>query len=378
MLPFFASHDSARTFVQQLFAKFDVRFDGSRSWDIQVQDDRLYQRLVAQGSLGLGEAYMDEWWTCADLEDLFFRISRSGLIDNIPRSIPLIRLWLRSVFLNSQTRIRSQKVAKEHYDLGNDLYESFLDPYLQYTCGYFKDTDDLNTAQIQKLHLQCRKLMLKPTDKVLDIGCGWGGFAKFASTHYGCHVTGITISKEQARYAQDFCAGLPVDIQICDYRDLSGTYDKVLICGMIEHVGAKNYQTIMQKVHDCLSDSGIFLLHTITGNATTIGTEPWIEKYIFPNSMLPSFKQIIEASEKLFITEDWHNFGAHYRDTLVSWHKKFVANWPSIAQKYGERFKHMWEYYLLCCAGRFRARGMQLSQVVFTKHGLVDGYIAPR
>lgn len=374
----FNSRRSARTFIEKLFSTFDVRINGDRPWDICVNDERFFTRMIANPSLGLGESYIDGWWTCDDMEELFFRFCRGGIERIMPRTLPLAFLWLQSVLVNRQTRERSKKVARKHYDLGNDLFESFLDPYMQYSCGYYKDTDDLNTAQLQKLDLQCRKLMLKPGDKVLDIGCGWGGFAKYAAARYGCHVTGITISQEQAEYARTFCVGLPVDIQLYDYRDLSGLYDKVLSCGMIEHVGAKNYRIFMRKVNDCLSDNGIFLLHTITNSTTTLEGIPWIEKYIFPNSIMPSFKQIIEASEGLFVPEDWHNFGAHYRLTLLAWHKNFIHNWPKISHVYGERFKRTWEFYLLSCAGAFHARVAQLTQVVFTKQGLLEGYTAPR
>ncbi len=287
-------------------------------------------------------------------------------------------VYLQSLLTNQQTRIRSKKVAQEHYDLSPELYESFLDPYNQYTCGYFKDTNNLNEAQEKKLDLICRKLQLSDRDKVLDIGCGWGGFAKYAAKHYGCHVTGITISDEQAQYAREYTQGLPVEIKLIDYRDLSEKYDKILVCGMIEHVGYKNYRTFMKVVHNALKDDGLFLLHTMGGNHSVRGTDPWINKYIFPNGMLPSIKQIGKSIEGLLVMEDWHNFGTNYDKTLMAWFENFHKGWPNLKDKYGNRFYRMWKYYLLSCAGSFRARRIQLWQIVLSKHGVPDGYISVR
>lgn len=246
---------------------------------------------------------------------------------------------------------------------------SFLDPYNQYSCAYFHDTEDLAEAQCCKLDLICRKLNLKPQDHLLDIGCGWGGLAKYAAEHYGCSVTAITISGEQARYAAEYCKGLPVDIRECDYRDIFESFNKIVSVGMFEHVGRKNFRTFMQVVDRCLNEDGIFLLHTIGGNESQINCEPWINKYIFPNGMLPSIAQIGKAAENIFVMEDWHNLGPHYDKTLMAWHENFQNNWGRLEGKYDECFKRMWEYYLLSCAGAFRARKIQLWQLVFTKCG---------
>lgn len=368
---------AART-VRALLHEAGIEVNGGRPWDIRVHDERFYDRVIAQGSLGLGESYMDGWWDVPKLDECMFRLIRARIDQKVPLNFPTIIQFLKSRLLNLQTKRRGKRVGREHYDLGNEFYEALLDPYNQYTCGYFKDTSDLNIAQEQKLHLQCKKLQLKPTDRVLDIGCGWGGFSKFASQHYGCHVTGITISKEQAAYARDFCKGLPVEIIERDYRDMRGSFDKVLVCGMIEHVGYKNYRTMMEVVSRCLKDSGLFLLHTIGGNVSKVTAEPWITKYIFPNSMLPSMTQLTKAFEGLFIVEDWHNFGAYYEQTLLGWYQNFRAHWHRFRARYGDRFERMFEYYLLSCAGAFRARSMQLWQVVLVKDGAIGGYASVR
>ena len=359
-----------RKLIEPIFKKGGITIDGNEPYDIQVHDDRLYKRIFTHGNLGLGEAYMDKWWDVEKLDEFFYRILRFGLDKEVGKSWVKVFSDIQSFFLNMQNRLRSRVVIKQHYDIGNDLYMSFLDPYNQYTCGYFKDTEDLDQAQRNKLDLICKKLELKESDKVLDIGCGWGGFMKYASENYGCHVTGITISDQQIRHAKELCGNLPVEIKKMDYRDLSSKFDKILICGMIEHVGYKNYRRIMKIVHKSLKDSGRFLLHTIGNKVSARSTDPWISKYIFPNSLLPSMKQISQAAEGLFVMEDWQNFGAYYDHTLMAWYDNFKRNWDDIKSRYDERFFRMWKYYLLSCAGTFRARENQLWQIVFTPKGL--------
>ncbi|MFA5840895.1 MAG: cyclopropane fatty acyl phospholipid synthase [Candidatus Paceibacterota bacterium] len=364
----------SREIIEKILNSADVKINGNRAWDIKVHDERFYDRVLTKGTMGLGESYMDGWWDCEQIDELIYRILKFSDNTIIYKNLTNILHFLKSKFFNLQTKTRAKTVAIRHYDLGNDLYMSFLDPYNQYTCGYFKDTDNLNTAQENKLELICKKLQLKSTDRVLDIGCGWGGFAKYASEHYGCHVTGISISDEQIKYAKEFTKDLPVEILKMDYRDIVGQYDKVLICGMIEHVGYKNYRKIMEIVKKHLNKNGLFLLHTIGKNKSTAAVDPWIEKYIFPNSILPAVKQLANAYEGLFIMEDWHNFGQYYDPTLMSWYKNFDKSWPNIKQKYDERFYKMFRYYLLACAGAFRARDIQLWQVVLSPSGVPGGY----
>lgn len=366
--------------IESLLAQADVWINGDRPWDIQVLDTRFYNRVLANPALAFGESYVDGWWECAQLDELFHRILRARLDQKVRPGFKLAFHKLMAQLFNQQTRRGSKKIATKHYDMSVELYEAFLDPYNQYTCGYFKDTDDLNKAQEQKLDLICRKLQVSPNDHVLDIGCGWGGFARFAAERYGCRVTGITISKEQLEYARKFCKGLPVEILFRDYRDLETAehrrkYDKILICGMIEHVGYKNYTRIMRIVSHCLKDDGLFLLHTIGSDDTTpINRNLWLEKYIFPNSAVPSLRQLSEAFEGLFVVEDLHNFSAYYEKTLLGWWKNFQNNWNKIAPAFGERFYRMWKYYLLSCAGAFRARSNQLWQFVLSKYGVPGGY----
>jgi len=371
------STESLKHKLQSLLQPAGIIINGPSPWDLQVHHEQFYSRVIAQGSMGLGEAYMEGLYDIVAPEEFFYRILRSGIGEHT-KPADMIITYLRSIFINEQNKLSSRKVAEQHYNLSPELYMSFLDPYNQYTCCYFPDGNEtLDEAAIKKLHLICRKLQLKATDRVLDIGCGWGGFAKFAAEHYGCHVTGISIAEEQIAYARNFTQGLPVTFMNCDYRDIQGCYDKVLVCGMIEHVGYKNYHTLMNIINRCMADNGLFLLQTIGRNDTATSGDKWIRKYIFPNSQLPSIQQLGAAVEGSFIMEDWQNMGIHYYHTLMAWHRNFIKNQPQLRRdrpEYDERFYRMWEYYLLSCAGAFKARSIQLWQIVYSKNGVENGY----
>ncbi len=329
--------------------------------------------MLQEGSLGLGESYMDGWWECERLDMFFSSVLRAGLEKQLPRHFKdTLRIASARLF-NLQSKKRAWIVGKEHYDLGNDLFSRMLDPLMQYSCGYWKKATTLEEAQQDKLQLICDKLQLQPGMRVLDIGCGWGGLAWFMAKNYGVSVVGVTISAEQQKMAQERCLGLDVDIRLQDYRDLNEQFDRIVSVGMFEHVGPKNYKTYFEVADRNLKPEGIFLLHTIGSKRTDNNVDPWINKYIFPNGCLPSVRQIANASEPHFIVEDWHNFGADYDTTLMAWHERFQAAWPEIADNYSERFKRMFSYYLNACAGAFRARDIQLWQVVFSRgieHGL--------
>ena len=346
-----------------------VAVDGPNPWDIRVHDERLYPRVLARRNLGLGEAYTAGWWDCERIDEFFNRILSSGAAERVRGGLRLVCALFPAYVLNLQSRNRAQEVARRHYDLGNDLFQAFLDPYLQYSCAYFKDTDDLAEAQQQKLRLICEKLGLRAGETLLDIGCGWGGLARFAAREYGCRVLGVSISREQVAAGREFCAGLPVELRICDYRELDESYDKIVSVGMFEHVGSRNYGAFMRTVARCLKPGGRFLLHTIGNNVSSVACDPWIHKYIFPNGAVPSIAQVARAAEGLLVMEDWHNLGPHYDPTLMSWLRNFRAAWPMLRPRYGEAFGRMWEYYLQSCAGAFRARDLQLWQIVFSTPG---------
>jgi cyclopropane-fatty-acyl-phospholipid synthase len=360
-----------RGLFEELTTQIGISINGSDLCDITVHNDGFYRRALREKNLGLGEAYMDRWWDCGQLDELVCRILKARLDTGLKTGMKYLFHSVPALLFNLQSRRRASCIAERHYDLDNELFLSFLDPYNQYSCAYFDNTDDLARAQQNKLNLICRKIGLQKEDQVLDIGCGWGGFARYAAEQYGCRVTGVNISKEQNRFARDFCKGLPVEIVECDYRDIQGEFDKIVSIGMFEHVGPRNYKDFMKVVSKALRKGGIFLLHTIGANETNRSSsgDPWINKYIFPNGKLPSMAQVCRAAEGLFVVEDWHNLGPHYDRTLMAWYENFQKAWSSLKKRYDERFRRMWEYYLLSCAGAFRARRIQLWQIVFTTYG---------
>lgn len=358
----------ARVRVESLLARADIRIGGTRPWDVQLHNDNVPERVLALGSLGLGEAYMDGHWDCADLDQLFDRLLRARL-DRDVRGASAVVHYLRSRLFNLQTARRAWKVGKTHYDLGNAFYAAMLDRRMTYTCGFWEGCSTLDEAQEHKLDLVCKKLELRPGMRVLDIGCGWGSFMRFAAERYGVHCTGVTISAEQAIAARERCAGLPVEVLLSDYRQLDGTFDRIVSLGMFEHVGHKNHGTYMRVAERCLTNDGLFLLHTIGRQEVGQGTDPWIDRYIFPNGEIPTVTDIGRSCEGFFVVEDLHNFGADYDRTLMAWHSNFEAAWPRFNQTLGPRFYRMWRYYLLSCAGAFRARELQLWQWVLSKPG---------
>ncbi|MEM8843752.1 MAG: cyclopropane fatty acyl phospholipid synthase [Pseudomonadota bacterium] len=358
---------------EELLSIADVQLGGSRPWDMQIHNDDLFNRVFSEGSLALGEGYMDGWWDAECVDQLICNLLSSDIQSKIT-PYKILFLALRVKLTNLQSLKRAFQVGEEHYNIGNRLFEIMLDRRMTYTCGYWKNATNLDEAQEAKLDLVCKKIDLKPGQHVLDIGCGWGSFAKFAAEKYGAKVTGITVSTEQAKLAQENCEGLPIDIRVQDYRALDEKFDHIISLGMFEHVGAKNYRTYFQKARDCLKEDGLFLLHTIGGLYTSETPEPWIHKYIFPNSQIPSMAEISKATEKLFVIEDMHNFGAYYDKTLMAWYENFDAGWDELKNDYSERFYRMWKYYLLSCAGSFRARSMQLWQLVLSKNGVQGVY----
>lgn len=353
--------------VRDLFAEAEVEVGGSRPWDIQVHNPDFYDRVLAEVELGLGESYMDHWWDCEAMDEMVFRFHKARLPAKVKGNWKIALHALRSRFVNLQTKSRAFEVGEHHYDLGNDLYEAMLDKRMNYTCGYWKDADNLDEAQEAKLDLVCKKIGLEPGMRVLEFGCGWGSFAKYAAETYGAHVTGVTVSKEQVKLGMEMCKGLPVELRLQDYRDVTGTYDAVISIGIMEHVGYKNYRTYMETADRCLKDGGVVFVHTIGANYSTTGGNAWTTEYIFRNGMLPSIAQLGKAMENIFVMEDWHNIGPHYDKTLMAWHANFEKAWPELKDRYDDRFYRMWRFYLLTAAAGFRARTTQLWQIVMTK-----------
>jgi cyclopropane-fatty-acyl-phospholipid synthase len=352
--------------ITNLLSLADIRINGSRPWDMRVHDQRFFSRVLASGTLGFGESYMDGWWDCEALDEMCCRAIRVGLEKRFAFRLPNVWALLTALLVNQQTRLRSRKVGRVHYDLSNDFFKAMLDPNMQYSCALFAEGDDLASAQLRKLDWICERLRLRPGLRVLDIGCGWGGLARHAARYYGCQVVGITISEQQFAYAQRWSRGLDVEIQLRDYREVTGRFDRVVSVGMVEHVGYRNYRTYMRTAVRSLGENGLFLCQGICGNFSRFHTDPWIKRYIFPNSVLPSLACLTRAAEGIFTVEDVKNIGPNYDPTLIAWEKNFRRAWPQFADRYDERFRRMWRFYLLSCAGAFRAGSLQVFSILFS------------
>ncbi|GBD89310.1 cyclopropane-fatty-acyl-phospholipid synthase [bacterium BMS3Abin04] len=360
--------------TEEILELAGMKINGSAPWDIQVHNKEFFRRVITEGELGIGESYMDGWWNAEKIDEMTSKILTAKLDEKIRRKYSiLLKLFTASVF-NLQSKRRAYIIGKKHYDLGNDLFQIMLDKRMNYSCAYWQNAGNLDNAQENKLELICKKLYLEPGMKVLDIGCGWGAFGKYAAERYGVEVVGITVSEEQIAFGNKLCAGLPVEFRLMDYRDLKEKFDRTVSVGMIEHVGYKNYRTYFEVAYRCLKDNGLFLIHTIGNIKSVKSIDPWTHKYIFPNSMLPSVAQIGKAVENLFVIEDLHNFGVDYDKTLIVWYKNFKDNWETIKDKYDLRFYRMWKYFLLSSAGTFRSRRNQLWQIVLSKNGILGGY----
>ncbi|CAI3227708.1 cyclopropane fatty acyl phospholipid synthase [uncultured Desulfovibrio sp.] len=365
------------SFIGKMLASVDVTINGSRPWDIKVHNPRLYARVLRDANLGLGEAYMEGWWDCEALDAFFYRILSGGLERRFRFSPPVLLGILAYTLCNLQRVGRARMVAVQHYDFGNDMFTAMLDPAMQYSCALWEGASSLEEAQRNKMDLICRKLDLKAGMHVLDIGCGWGGLGRYMAREYGVRVTGVTVSKAQVEYARANSQGLDVEWLLEDYRSLTGTYDRVVSVGMFEHVGYKNYAVFMHTVRRLLASDGLFLLHTIGANKTMRSVDPWISKYIFTNGILPSIDRIGTAVTGRFIMEDWHNLGANYDRTLMAWARNFTAGRAAGAFHCSEKVARMFQYYLLSCAGAFRARDLQVWQIVLSPRGLPGGYVRP-
>lgn len=370
--------DAYQKTIKELLAHAGICVDGTAPYDIHVRDQRFYKRVLSEGSLGLGESYMDGWWECEALDEFFNKLLRAKLHQRIKGNFRMIWQALKAKLFNLQNIKRSKEIVVQHYNIGNKLYEKMLGKHMMYSCGYWDEARDLDDAQEKKLELICQKLKLEAGMRVLDIGCGWGGFAAYAAQHYQVGVVGLTLSENQAILAREHCRGLDVDIRLQDYREIHEPFDRILSIGMMEHVGVKNHQRYMEVVHDNLKDDGISLLHTIGKYTSFEPTDPWIDKYIFPNSLIPSAAQLTRAMEGYFQIEDWHSFGTYYDYTLMAWLDRFKAAWRSLDGSYDQRFYRMWKYYLTCCAGSFRSRENHLWQIVMVKDTFNSEYKAVR
>jgi len=369
---------SLKTAVVQSLADADINIGGSRPWDITVYDDRMYAALAKSGSLGAGESYMNGWWDCNALDQMAERYLRTDSTSRIAGGhVRNLLEKLRATWIDLQCGLGSREIARVHYDLPFDLFESMLGPTMNYSCAYWRDANELTSAQNAKMHLICRKLGLQPGMRVLDVGCGWGGLIEFAAREYSCTMVGITVSAEQAQYAREKC-NVRSEIHLMDYRDLRpdsfGTFDVITSIGMLEHVGPRNYARYFDKMRRLLRPNGLLLVQSF-GRERSQPVDRWINRYIFPNSYVPSGPELLAATHNRFIVEDWHNFGADYDRTLLEWHANF-EQWATDKWKKTDPTRYrMWRYYLLTFAAGFRVRDrVQLWQLVLSPNGVPKGY----
>ncbi|RYF28984.1 MAG: cyclopropane fatty acyl phospholipid synthase [Chloroflexi bacterium] len=369
--------------VNELLKHADIEIGGSRPHDIQIHNNDLYARVLRDRELGLGESYMDGWWTSERPDQTIVKLLTADLGSKIKPNAAMIAsaaaTLAKSKLSNSYTLARSKKNAEFHYNIGNDLYELMLDPYMQYTCGYWKGAKNLAQAQENKLKLVCEKLKLKKGMTILEMGCGWGGFSEYAARNYGVKVTAVNTSSEQVKIARERTKGLDVKIVHKDYREVTGQFDRVVSIGMLEHVGLKEYPAFFKQCNELLKPGGIMLHHTIGCNTPqTTASFSWLGKYIFPGGYVPTMFEVLEPAQKYFAIEDVQNIGPDYDKTLLAWHQNFTKNYSKISDKYDEKFYKMWEYYLLMCAAGFRTRNTHLWQFVMTRHEVSERYDAPR
>lgn len=370
-----ASRNKYREIVQKLLSHADIQINGNRPEDITVLDERFFRRFIRDGTLGLGETYVEGWWECERIDELITRFLNADLLNKIDKDLKFIYYFLKAKLINEGKASRAFEIGEKHYDFGNDLFQAMLDKRMIYSCALWNKAQNIDEAQEHKLELICQKLGLKKGMRLLDIGCGWGGLAKYAVEKYDVNVVGITVSKNQLELAKQICDRLPIDLRLQDYRDLNEKFDRIVSVGMFEHVCPPNYKVYMEVANQCLDEGGLFLLHTHGRNESISKPDgPWTRKYIFPNSEVPTLKQIGQAIEGLFILEDLHNIGADYDNTLLAWHEKFIQNWDQIKSRYSEKFFRLWKYFLLFSAGTFRSRYFQIWQMVLSKGGIEGGY----
>ena len=361
---------TAKEKIASILKKADIELNGSRPFDVKILDERVYSRVLGGGTLAIGESFMDGWWHVEDLSELVYRLYKAKIYQDLVAfdAWPLIiKGWLT----NLQSRARAFAVGLQHYDLGNDLYQAMLDKRMVYTSAIWRGAHTLEEAQEQKLEAICRKLGLKPGDRVLDIGCGWGSFMKYAAEKYQVSCVGLSVSTEQTKLGKELCAGLPIEFVVSDYRDYRPTekFDHVVSIEMIEAVGPKNFRTFFQMVYDWLKPSGQFALQAIGSLDVKPVPSLWLDKYIFPNGISPSLPQLEEASHDLFRFEHLENIGPDYDKTLMEWWRRFHSSFQKLREnnpKYNERFYRMWKFYLQSCAGLFRAKEATDWQIVFS------------
>ena len=361
--------------AKKILQKAGIEVNGNNPWDIQVKDKSGYIDTALFGTLGFGDAYINKKWEVEKMDVFFEKIlkSKSNNIGIFFEKIQRLRDWV----INTQAGKKAFEVGEKHYDLGNEMYGHMLGESMGYSAGfYLKENNSLEEAQYEKFDRICRKLKLEPGMNVLEIGAGWGTFAKHAAKNYGVSVVGLTVSEEQKKFAEKRCEGLDVKFLLLDYQKIGSGYnnyfDRVVSIEMIEAVGKKNFNTYFEIISRTLKDNGLCAIQAIMGSGEH---DTFISTRIFPNGILPSLLDISKNIEGKLKIKEVESFGSDYDKTLMSWDKNFRDNWDKIKNikskegkyLYDEKFYRMWRYYLMCCAGSFRAKHIDVWQIVFYK-----------
>jgi cyclopropane-fatty-acyl-phospholipid synthase len=374
-------------FGQLILQEGDKRWhfgEGMPRANVTIHDSAVYKKVLFGGSIGAGEAYIDKLWDVDDLTSLVrIMVLNMSLLDRMEKGLAWLQrpLDLARHLFNTNNKRGSKRNILAHYDLGNDMYGAFLDPTMMYSSAIYPNQEaTLEEAQLHKLDVICRKLDLQPTDSVVEIGTGWGGFAIYAAEKFGCHVTTTTISDAQYEEAarRVAAAGLEDKITLlrCDYRDLTGQYDKLVSIEMIEAVGDRFLPGFFQKCSELLKPNGKMLLQAITITDQKykqyVGTVDFIQRYIFPGGCVPSNSRMVQliAEKTDMVVRQIEDFGFDYARTIKDWRASFNKAY-SVLQKqgYDEKFRRLWEFYLCYCQGGFLERSISVVHVVATRPG---------
>lgn len=349
-----------------LLRQAGIEPNGESPWDPQIKDNRFYRVVLIRGSVGLGDAYLNGWWECSDIAGFILRILKSGIHLRVPRMDVLLRK-LRFELFDAQNKARSRRVAELHYDEDARIFEMMLGRTNNYTCGRWSGVSTLDAAQEQKMDLLCRKAELGPGKKVLDIGSGWGGFLGYAAEHYDAHGVGVTISKTQLDYARKRYAGLPIEFRLQDYRDFQGKVDAVVSVCVIEHVGPHHYREYFNKARESLAkEQNLFVMQCIVACDDHATMDPWTEKHIFPNGVLPTLDKLEKATKGIFHIIDKEFFREDYVKTFTAWYENLVSHRDEIVSLYGEQYYRKYEYYLSLYIAGFGSGRITVGQFVLS------------
>lgn len=349
-----------------LLREANIEPNGASPWDPQIKDERFYRTVLLRGSVGLGDAYLNGWWECADISGFILRIIKSGIHLRVPR-VDIFLRRLRFGLIDAQNRIRSKRVAELHYDEDPYIFEVMLGSTNSYTCARWKGVITLDAAQQQKMDLLCKKAGLSSGMTVLDIGSGWGGFLAYAAERYQVRGIGLTISKTQLDYARKRYGNLPVEFRLQDYRDFVGGVDAVVSICVIEHVGSDHYREYFQKVRETLTrEDGFFAMQCILACDTQARMDPWTEKHIFPNGILPTLERIENAVEGILHIVDREFFRDDYVRTFSAWYENLVRNKNAIIARCGVRYFRKYEYYLCLYIAGFGSGRIDVGQFVLS------------